>query len=95
MPGTPHEVVIFTVEEVLRDIYGELDSVEIGVATEAFGEWLRQYNAHYYTAKGSQSDVIVKAILSTIKAGKNVVVVSSPDDDENPRSDNYEAGYDF
>ena len=95
MSDKPHEVMIFTVEEVLLDIYdGELGSVDTEKATKAFGEWLFQHNAHYYTCKGSSSDVVMKAILASIQAGKRIVVVSNPHEaDDNGRDD--EAGHDY
>ena len=87
MAHKPHEVMIFTVEEVLLDIYdGELHSIDTEVATIAFGKWLFEHNAHYYTSTGS--DTLFKAVLGAIQLSKHIVVLNAsalvskaPDDD--------------
>lgn len=76
---TPHEVLVFTVEEVLLDIYeGSLDSVDTDIATKAFYDWLGQHNAHYYSSdRGTGPGSVLEAVLETIKKGKHIVVIAS------------------
>lgn len=75
----PHEVLIFTCEEVLLDIYeGNLDGLSTEVATKAFGLWLAEHNAYFCSnpdGKGGE-ETIFKAILDTIKNGKHILVIS-------------------
>jgi hypothetical protein len=84
---TPHEVMIFSVEEVLMDIYdGNHSKVDTEVATKALYEWLTHHDAHYYSSplfKGEQN--VLHAVLDAINRGKHIVVVASlpdlPDND--------------
>lgn len=79
--------MIFSVEEVLMDIYdGNPSKVDTETATKAFFDWLGHHNAHYYNnSKVKGEEVVLRAVLDAIKKGKEIVVVSSlptlPDND--------------
>ena len=77
--SAPHEVIIFSVEEVLQDIYeGNPNKVDTETATKAFFEWLNQHNAHFYSNSTLKGDEIIhRAVLDAIKKGKQIVVVST------------------
>ncbi len=76
---SPHEVIIFSVEEVLMDIYdGNPSSVDTETATKAFFEWLVKHEAYYYSnSKLKPEEVVHRAVLEAIKKGKEIVVVSN------------------
>ena len=76
---TPHEVIIFSVEEVLMDIYdGNPGVVDTETATKAFFEWLIKHEAYYYSnSKLKPEEIVHRAVLEAIKKGKEIVVVSN------------------
>lgn len=85
--SSPHEVIIFSVEEVLMDIYdGNPSQAGTEIATKAFFEWLEEHNAHYYSnSEIKGQEVVLRAVLEAIKKGKQIVVVPTllalPDND--------------
>lgn len=84
---TPHEIMIFSVEEVLMDIYdGNTSKVDPEVATRALFDWLNHHDAHYYSNPLFKGEFHVQyAVLDAIKKGKKIVVVATlpslPDND--------------
>ncbi len=75
----PHEILVFTVEDVLMDIYdGNLEGVETDAATKAFAQWLEEHKAHYYSnSRLTLSEATIHGVLEAIKKGRKIVVVST------------------
>lgn len=83
----PHRVEVYTCEEVLVSIYGEdqLALASVKDATEMFEKWITARNAMYVIVRDiSDPLTIMKAILGTISAGKDTVVLATlpPDEEE-------------
>lgn len=89
---SPHEVSVFTCEEILFDLFGEkLTSIPIDEVKMVFAKWLVSNNVLFFVGHPQDANDLCKAILQAASEKKHIIVMSEsyvePLDDQDDEDD--------
>lgn len=75
--NNPHEVFVFTCEEILLDLFGEdLTKTDLNEVRTTFVKWVAAHNVLFYIGSPESHDDLYKAILVAVAERKRIVVMS-------------------
>lgn len=88
----PHEVSIFSCEEILVDLFGDrLTAVPIEEVKTVFAKWLVSNNVLFVIGSPENTDDLCRAILAATVEKKRIIVMSesygTPKDDQDGEDD--------